>query len=229
MTTSYTESAERSERETYTTPKLLSKAWLHFVMIRGAIANFRLSHQNHLQREALEFTWLLPRDHRSGTKMCKKKRCWQYLELNFAPPHLWFKLFMTQQQVFLGTKSPMMGFLQHCILAREHRKQKKRKRERAGQESRESDEENDVVQENDQGFLLSYSSIDYQRTYDVTRLRIHKMRQTLKAELEDRQLSPLNAISYPYLVIFKTDKEEKKVNVFGVLRSLHNNKTQYVI
>ena len=48
------------------------------------------------------------------------------------------------------------------------------------------EEEEDVVQENDQGLTISYSSIDYQRAFDVTRLRLHKMRQALKADLEDK-------------------------------------------
>ena len=46
----------------------------------------------------------------------------------------------------------------------------------------------DVVEENDQekGNLISYCSVDYQRVYDMTRLRIHKMRRKLKEDLEDR-------------------------------------------
>lgn len=48
--------------------------------------------------------------------------------------------------------------------------------------------EGENVEENnqDKGLLISYCSLDYQRVFDMARFRIHKMRQTLKSELEDR-------------------------------------------
>lgn len=76
--------------------------------------------------------------------------------------------------------------MQHFLVAREHRKEKKRKTKG---DSDQPVVEGDEVEENneDRGHLISYCSLDYQRFFDMTRLRIYKMRQALKSELEDRQ------------------------------------------
>ena len=105
--------------------------------------------------------------------------------------------------------------MQHGVLAREHRKQKKRKRERAGQEKDEDEEDEEGLQENaDQGLLLSYSSVDYQHTYDITRLRLYIMRQSLKAELEDRYHH--QAPYFPYFTSYQIAPQIDS-NVYAIL------------
>ena len=73
-------------------------------------------------------------------------------------------------------------------MAREHRKEKRLKKDKEAAKEAETLLHGDVVEESneDRGLLISYCSIDYQRFYDMTRFRLHKIRQRLKEELEDR-------------------------------------------
>ncbi len=81
-----------------------------------------------------------------------------------------------------------MHELQHFLVAREHRKEKRRKVKGAKEEPEPVIEGDEVDESNqDRGHLISYCSLDYQRFYDMARFRMHRMRQTLKSELEDRQ------------------------------------------
>ena len=80
-----------------------------------------------------------------------------------------------------------MVILQHYLVAREHRKEKKARKSKV-EEVSEPPIQGDVVEENneDRGLLISYCSLDYQRIFDMARLRLYKMRQALKSELDDR-------------------------------------------
>lgn len=77
--------------------------------------------------------------------------------------------------------------MQHFLVAREHRKEKRRKAKAATNEPEPVVEGDEVDEANqDRGHLISYCSLDYQRFFDMARYRVYKMRQSLKSELEDR-------------------------------------------
>ena len=85
--------------------------------------------------------------------------------------------------------------MQQYLVAREHRKEKRARKDRAGNIIAEAvgadaGEEGEGLPE--RGNLISYCSLDYQRMFDMARWRLHKMRQSLKAELEDRSVFPLS-------------------------------------
>ena len=87
--------------------------------------------------------------------------------------------------------------MQHYLVAREHRKEKRGRRGRAGgNDEAEPSVEGDIVDEGslDKGLLISYCSLDYQRIFDMARLRLYKMRQVLRAELEDRLVPLLSGL-----------------------------------
>lgn len=72
-------------------------------------------------------------------------------------------------------------------MAREHRKEKRRKKD--GEEKEVDGQiDGDVVEESnqDRGNLISYCSLDYQRFFDMARFRIHRIHRKLKEELEDK-------------------------------------------
>ena len=78
--------------------------------------------------------------------------------------------------------------MQHSLVAREHRKEKKRKADANGEAGNNTPADGDVVEESmqERGHVISYCSLDYQAIFDVTRFRLHKIRRKLKEELEDR-------------------------------------------
>lgn len=87
-----------------------------------------------------------------------------------------------------------MCTMQQYLVAREHRKEKRARKDRAGNVIAEAvgadaGEEGEALPE--RGNLISYCSLDYQRMFDMARWRMHMMRQSLKAELEDRSVFPL--------------------------------------
>jgi hypothetical protein len=77
--------------------------------------------------------------------------------------------------------------MQQYLLAREHRKEKRQRKDKDGNPEVEA-VESEALEEGAQerGNLISYCSLDYQRMFDMARWRLLKMRQSLKAELEDR-------------------------------------------
>lgn len=87
--------------------------------------------------------------------------------------------------------------MQHSLVAREHRKEKRRRKGQEAEEQNATEIEGDIVDESlqDRGNLISYCSLDYQRFFDMARLRVYKIHRRLKDELEDKYV-PLPLVRF---------------------------------
>ena len=106
----------------------------------------------------------------------------------FLLTYLWERpSWKATRKLSIQTLHEVIHYMQHFLVAREHRKEKRRKAKGADDEP-EPVVEGDEVDEGSQerGHLISYCSLDYQRLFDMARFRMFKIRQTLKSELEDR-------------------------------------------
>jgi len=93
--------------------------------------------------------------------------------------------------------------MQQYLVAREHRKEKRAQKDRAGNliaEAVGADAAEEGKGLPERGNLVSYCSLDYQRMFDMARWRLLKMRQSLKAELEDRYGCHLTPPPPPYFL-----------------------------
>ena len=101
--------------------------------------------------------------------------------------HLDFYSEASASPVVVGPVHKNALYMQHLLVAREHKKVKRRKAKGADAEPEPVVEGDEVDESNqDRGLLISYCSLDYQRFFDMARLRMFKIRQTLKSELEDK-------------------------------------------